>query len=198
VNWDVEELVRRAAQALADGDVHSANGRVTPLPDRRVIRWYATIGLVDRPLASQGRSARYGPRHLLQLVAIKRRQAAGRTLAEIQVELAGATQATLARIAGVPADLLVDQSEAATKPGALLPPKPDIPVGARPRFWTTPPTRPSTTETPLAGIRLGAAVLLIPGHPDADDLVAIRAAAQPLLDVLVHRGLLAPPGGSTT
>jgi hypothetical protein len=197
MGWDVEELVRRAAQALADGGVRSANGRVTPLPDRRVIRWYATIGLVDRPLASQGRTARYGPRHLLQVVAIKRRQAEGHTLAEIQVELAGATEATLTRIAQMPADLLVDQAQA-DQPGAPSPPKPAVPVGAQRRFWTTPPARPPATETPLAGIPLGAAVLLIPGQPDADDLVAIRAAAQPLLDVLVHRGLLAPPGGSTT
>src|SRR6516165_8067749 len=101
MTWSAEELVRRVAQALAD--LHSPNGRVTPVPDRRVIRWYATIGLVDRPLSSQGRTARYGPRHLLQIVAVKRRQAQGRALADIQAELAGATDTMLARIANVPA-----------------------------------------------------------------------------------------------
>src|SRR5262245_16297548 len=111
--WVVEELVQRVAQALADGDVSSPNGRVTPLPDRRMIRWYATIGLVDRPLASQGRTARYGPRHLLQLVAIKRRQAHGYSLADIQVELAGATYATLSRLAQVPQELLAAEPVAA-------------------------------------------------------------------------------------
>jgi hypothetical protein len=30
----------------------------------------------------QGRTALYGPRHLLQVVAVKRRQAQGRSLAE--------------------------------------------------------------------------------------------------------------------
>jgi DNA-binding transcriptional MerR regulator len=183
--WSVDELVRRAAQALADGDVRSANGRVTALPDQRLIRWYATIGLVDRPLASQGRSARYGPRHLLQLVAIKRRQAEGRPLADIQVELAGAPDATLARIAQVPDHLLTDQ------------PQNPRPVADQRRFWTTPPAEPPTVDKPLTGVRLGEAVLLIPGKPDASDLAAIRAAAQPLLDVLVYRGLLPPPGGST-
>lgn len=209
MTWSVDELIRRAAQALADGDVRSANGRVTPLPDQRLIRWYATIGLVDRPLSSQersdrplssqgpsdrplssqGRSAQYGPRHLLQLVAIKRRQAEGRTLADIQVELAGAPDATLAGIARVPEHLLADQ--------------PAQPQPAAGRFWATPPTRQSTMDPvgpgdkPLSGVRLGDVVLLIPATPDAGDLAAIRAATQPLLDVLVHRGLLPPPGGST-
>ena len=63
------------------------------------MRWYATIGLVDRPLAARGRTALYGPRHLLQLVAVKRLQAQGRTLAEIQFELAGASEDTLRRVA---------------------------------------------------------------------------------------------------
>src|SRR5215813_8139736 len=106
--WSLEELVRRATEALVAGGVRSPNGRVTPVPDRRLIRWYATIGLVDRPLASQGRTARYGPRHLLQLVAIKRLQARGLALAEIQAQLAGATNAMLTRIANVTARLLDD------------------------------------------------------------------------------------------
>jgi hypothetical protein len=78
---------------LAAGDppghgMTRANGRVRDVPNERLIRWYATVGLVDPPLSRRGRVARYGPRHLLQLVAIKRRQAEGRSLAEIQAELA--------------------------------------------------------------------------------------------------------------
>src|SRR5262245_51294375 len=98
--WTLEELVARAASVLEQHEVRAPNGRVTPVPDARVIRWYATIGLLDRPTIV-GRTSRYGPRHLLQLVAIKRRQAEGRTLAEIQLELAGATDRTLRRAAGV-------------------------------------------------------------------------------------------------
>jgi hypothetical protein len=97
--WPLDELVRRAADALAEGGVRAPNGRVTPLPDRRVVRWYTTIGLVDRPIAFRGRTALYGSRHLLQVVAVKRRQAQGRSLAEIQAELTGATDATLQRVA---------------------------------------------------------------------------------------------------
>jgi DNA-binding transcriptional MerR regulator len=64
-----------------------------------LIRWYTTIGLVDPPLTRRGRIAQYGRRHLLQLVAIKRLQAAGRSIAEIQTALTGATDTTLERTA---------------------------------------------------------------------------------------------------
>src|SRR6516162_11825075 len=106
-SWTLDELVRRVAHSLADPAYPGApNGRVRDLPDRRVVRWYTTTGLVDRP-AMQGRTALYNARHLLQIVAVKRRQAEGRSLAEIQAELAGATDETLRRVAAVPDELLV-------------------------------------------------------------------------------------------
>ena len=105
--WTLDELVERVRRALAAEYPGAPNGRVRDLPDRRAIRWYTTTGLVDRPLGMRGRTALYGPRHLLQLVAVKRRQAQGRTLAEIQAELAGVADDALAGVARVPADLLV-------------------------------------------------------------------------------------------
>src|SRR6516165_11671463 len=106
-SWTLDELVRRVAAALAGSAYPGApNGRVRELPDRRVVRWYTTTGLVDRPVM-QGRTAQYGRRHLQQIVAVKRRQAAGRSLAEIQAELAGATDETLRRVAAVPDELVV-------------------------------------------------------------------------------------------
>ncbi len=160
--WTLDELVRRAALALAADDVRAPNGRVRDLPDGRAIRWYATIGLVDRPLASRGRTARYGPRHLRQVVAVKRRQAQGRTLAEIQAELAGATDAALAAAAHVPADLLTgpgpasadtadadtdtadtdtaDTRDAGRAAGAGgTDPAANAAPGPRPRFWADRP-----------------------------------------------------------
>ncbi|WP_329518616.1 MerR family transcriptional regulator [Spirillospora sp. NBC_01491] len=100
--WTITELTEQAVAALAaDGSVR-VNGRVRDLPNERLVRWYTTIGLVDPPLGRRGRTALYGRRHLLQLVAVKRRQSAGRTIAEIQLELAAATDATLQRIADLP------------------------------------------------------------------------------------------------
>lgn len=128
--WTMEQLVERVSAALAAEYSGAPNGRVRELPDRRSIRWYTTIGLVDRPLGTRGRTVLYGPRHLLQLVAIKRRQAAGRTLAEIQEELAGASEQTLAAVARVPDRLL-----GADQPPAAPPP-------ARPAFWKAAPAAP--------------------------------------------------------
>src|SRR5258705_6599545 len=150
--WTVGELVGRAAKALAAGDVRAPKGRVTPLPDVRVVRWYATIGLVDRPLGMRGRTALYGPRHLYQLVAVKRRQAQGHTLADIQAELTGATDAVLRSIADMPAS-------AADDPSGEEP-------ASRRRFWAQAPT--VNRDGVLSGVRLaGGVVLLLAATPDA-------------------------------
>ena len=100
--WTLDQLAERVGAALSvdyDGQV---SGRVREVPDQRAIRYYTTIGLVDRPAAMRGRTALYVRRHLLQLVAIKRLQADGLSLARIQRELAGATNAQLERVARIP------------------------------------------------------------------------------------------------
>jgi DNA-binding transcriptional MerR regulator len=121
-SWKIAELAELAAGVLAgadqpDGRLARANGRVRDVPNERLIRWYVTVGLLDPPLSRRGRVAWYGPRHLLQLVAIKRRQAEGRSLAEIQAELAGATNASLAGVARVP-DAVLAAGPAAAGPAA--------------------------------------------------------------------------------
>jgi DNA-binding transcriptional MerR regulator len=100
--WTLDELAERVDTALAVDYSGPPSGRVRAVPDRRAIRWYTTIGLVDRPVAHRGRTALYGPRHLLQLVAVKRLQARGLPLVAIQQELAGATDSQLARVARLP------------------------------------------------------------------------------------------------
>ncbi|CAM4442623.1 hypothetical protein MB901379_03154 [Mycobacterium basiliense] len=202
--WTLDELVRRVAVSLAGSAYPGApNGRVRELPDRRVVRWYTTTGLVDRPVM-QGRTAVYGSRHLLQIVAVKRRQAEGRSLAEIQAELAGATEETLRRVAAVPDELLTARP---------VPPRRPTPASRRGRFWADPPAAAAVadgtetdgtetdgtetdgtetdTVTALSAVSLpGGALLLLPSRPDEDDLHAIHAAARPLLERLAERGLL--------
>jgi DNA-binding transcriptional MerR regulator len=169
MEWTLDELTARVAEAL-DGPAYpgAPNGRVRDVPDARAIRWYATIGLVDRPLGMRGRTALYGPRHLLQLVAVKRRQAQGHRLADIQAELAGAPDELLRQIADVAPD--------------------------RPRFWTERPAsapEPVAKAVPLHGLQLdGGAMLVLPASPSPDDIAAITAAAQPLMETLAARGLL--------
>jgi DNA-binding transcriptional MerR regulator len=191
--WTIDELAARVAAALGDGYSGAPNGRVRDLPDARAIRWYATIGLVDRPAAMRGRTALYGPRHLLQLVAVKRRQAQGRRIAEIQQELAGAGDAALRAIADLPDDRPDDSPAPAAEEPAAEPTRPA-------RFWAERPAAPQPVAAPaadravpalLTGVPLGGgAVLLLPAAPDHDDLSAITAAAGPLLDLLSARGLL--------
>jgi DNA-binding transcriptional MerR regulator len=183
----ISELAEQAAEVLA-ASPQQANGRVRDVPNERLIRWYVTVGLLDPPLSRRGRVARYGERHLLQLVAVKRRQAEGRSLAEIQEELAGVTNEALAAIAGL------KDSPA---------PTPAVAPAATARFWARPPGKPERPEpaarsTPgLAhGLRLAPGVMLIleaaDREPAPDDVTAILTAAQPLLNVLADRGLRAP------
>jgi DNA-binding transcriptional MerR regulator len=199
--WTLTELAERAAAALGSGAAARVNGRVRDLPNPRLIRWYTTIGLVDPPLGRRGRTALYGPRHLLQIVAVKRRQAAGRTIAEIQVELAGATDATLREIARIPAEGSGETPAPAQRPSD----------GQRARFWTSPPALEAPAPTaakpaaddaahddrpvPVQGVRLAPGVTVLLDAPatsglTGDDLAAIETAARPLLDELRRRGLL--------
>jgi hypothetical protein len=189
VELTIRELAATAAEAVAAADVRGANRRVTELPDERTIRWYSTIGLLDRPVSYRGRTALYGERHVLQLVAIKRRQAEGRALAEIQDELVGATDRTLRRIAAVPvpprgaaAPLAVALAASAAAPAAPG-------EASERRFWRERPTAAPAPEL-LTGLELGGGVvLLLHAQPDAEDIDSIRAAARPLLDLLARRRL---------
>ncbi|GAA1019334.1 hypothetical protein Aple_048480 [Acrocarpospora pleiomorpha] len=200
--WTIGELAERAAGAL--GSDARVNGRVRDIPNERLIRWYATIGLLDPPLARRGRVALYGPRHLLQLVAIKRRQAAGRSIADIQIELAGAPDSALQSIALI--------SPYPAEPEHSSPePEHSSPEPARARFWAAvgersdpaPPAEPPPVERipaerpPAArvhGVRIAPGVALVldaaDRAPSDADLVALAAAAQPLLAALSELGLI--------
>lgn len=201
--WTIDELEARAALALSVDYDGQPNGQVREVPDRRNIRYYTTLGLLDRPAAMRGRTALYGRRHLLQLVAIKRLQARGLSLAEIQHALLGQTDATLARIARLPGD---DPAE----PGRTGPPEPP----PRGDFWKAIPAptasvrsrsanegpgpnadRPPDDESGPRPIPLaeGVTLSLRSARPlYEDDWQAIRSAAAPLLKLLARRRLLGP------
>ena len=152
--WTIEELAERVADALGDGYPGQPSGRVREVPDRRTIRWYTTIGLVDRPAAMRGRTALYGRRHLLQLVAVKRLQAQGRSLADVQRELLGAGDTDLERIAWLPETAA--RTSAAAQDG--LPARDSVRTRdriaptrdgvAEARFWAAPPPVPAASPAP--------------------------------------------------
>ncbi|MFC5160774.1 MerR family transcriptional regulator [Nonomuraea angiospora] len=167
-SWTIGELAERAALALrasSDG-APGVNGRVRDVPGERLIRWYTTIGLVDPPLTRRGRIAQYGRRHLLQLVAVKRLQAAGHSIAQIQTALAGATDRMLETAAGLaPASGAASDAAPGTASGA--PWMPDATSG------TPGPPQTHAATPPMTGAmrgRRGADAREAPdgAHPAAD------------------------------
>ncbi len=193
--WTIEQLPDQVAALLEHNYEGQRNGRVRELPNGRTIRWYTTIGLVDRPVATRGRTALYGRRHLLQLAAVKKLQSAGRTLAEIQEELLGATDARLAEMAGV-------QQVDINWPAARISVANDFwksIAHGRPAAETdtvatgVPDTAIDTVAKVVHGIRIGDSVTVLldaaTRAPDADELAAIESAAAPLLELLGRMGL---------
>lgn len=180
--WTLAQLPDQVARLLGDG-YGQRNGRVRELPNGRAIRWYTTIGLVDRPVGTRGRVALYGRRHALQLAAIKRLQARGRTLAEIQQELLGATDDQLVAIAEL------------TESTGFVGQAPQV-DGA---FWRHRPiaadndTVTDTVSNTVHGFRLGDSVTVVldgAGRaPDDHELHELATAAAPLLAALDRLGL---------
>ena len=200
----VAEVGRRIAALPAP-----RNGQVRAIPDERTIRYYGTIGLLDRPAAMRGRTALYGRKHVAQVVAIKRLQTMGRSLSEIQQLWPTLDDPTLARMSGIE-----------------LPPAPRPP--ARTEFWKREPaadpvggvgddaaapavparvSQAVRDAAPAVELRLelaprvilslaldeSAAVALSPA-----DVRALRSAAAPLLAELASRLRAPHPGGDDT
>jgi DNA-binding transcriptional MerR regulator len=187
--WTLDELGQQVEQALAVDYAGQPSGRVRDVPDRRTIRFYTTLGLIDRPAAMRGRTALYGRRHLLQLVAVKRLQAHGLSLAEVQARLVGLTDAALDELARLP-----DDSQD-MRPKSPAPPPNDNERRDSP-FWGEPPADVPLART-LTGVPLadGATLLLDASRPlDEQDLSALRAAAAPLLSALRARRLVGADG----
>ena len=206
-SWTIRELCEQVEESLA-GDDAPENGQVRAVPDERSVRYSTTLGLLDRP-ALRGRTALYGARHLAQLVAIKRYQSEGKTLAEIQQMLPAMDDHSLARFTGI---------ALATKPAR---------AASRRDFWREPtletldPDLPSpSSPLPVAGRRLPVAgsspsapltpcleLLLAPGvrlafhttRPATDaDAAALLSAAQPLINELLRRHLIASTPATAT
>ena len=166
--------VRRHLEALPA----PSNGQVRAVPDERNLRYYTTLGLLDRPHAMRGRTALYGARHAAQVIAIKRMQVAGKSLAEITELWSTIDDVTLARMSGIALPSATARS------------------GARAPFWKATSDqrpvisdqrpvisdqRPATSELRIAladdlilALQLGVAAPSL-------DLDRLRAAAAPLL-----------------
>jgi hypothetical protein len=147
--WTLSALVTEVERRIAALPA-PRNGQVRAIPDERTIRYYATIGLLDRPSAMRGRTALYGRKHVAQVIAIKRLQTMGRSLAEIQGLWPTLDDVTLARMSGVE-----------------LPAHSKAPV--RPAFWKR--------DAAPGGEGAGSSTSANPMRAAADDEPAIRGGA---------------------
>jgi DNA-binding transcriptional MerR regulator len=170
--WTLDELVAEVAARLGEGGVAQGSNRVRDVPDQRTVRYYTTLGLVDGPEERSGKIGLYGERQLLQLLAIKRLQAAGETLAAIQARLLGLSTGRLRAIAGAA------PPAGAPRPAAT----PTVAVAARPGV--------------LQGVPVGDSVIVmlqLKRPLTEEDLEAIEAASAPLVRLLRARHLIEEP-----
>jgi DNA-binding transcriptional MerR regulator len=211
-----------ASAAVLDAlGIEARNGQVRDRPDIRTIRYYGTLGLVDRPAQMSGRTALYSSRHLLQVLAVKTLQARGASLADVQRTLVGASDAELRTAIGPglptalaaaeapaaeasattqhPQDgafwLAVPAARATTVPITTVPIT-TVPITTVPITTVPITTGPAMRPRPVTAIPFAPGVtLLIDGDNGATiDATALQAAAGPLLTYLTGAGLLpAPP-----
>ena len=97
--YSIDELSERVAHLLQERGLKNSqqDNRVSAAPDRRTIRYYTSLGLLDRPKI-KGRQARYSERHVLQILAIKALQSVSLPLSEIQSLLYGSSQEELENV----------------------------------------------------------------------------------------------------
>jgi DNA-binding transcriptional MerR regulator len=134
--WTMKELLKESTLYLTeDGD----SNRIQWKPNGRQIRYYVTLGLLDKPFGGRGYGNTYDAKHLLQLLSIKRLQHQGLKLSEIQPMLAGLTEARLAELLGFSFDWLepatetpvTENSRADTDFWSVVPPVAPPPVNSR-------------------------------------------------------------------
>jgi succinyl-CoA:acetate CoA-transferase len=91
----IEELVELAGRWTPAVAAGQSRHKVTEVPTERTLRYYVTMGLIDRPLGYEGTRARYGFRHLLQVLSIKALQARYFPLRKVRSMITGRPDAEL-------------------------------------------------------------------------------------------------------
>lgn len=142
--WTIDQLAGLVAEALRAVPYEGQpSARVREFPGKRSIRYYTTLGLLDPPAQMRGRTAYYGRRHLLQLVALKRLQARGLSLVDVQKELLAADDQTLTGLADLPEDFF-------RRPATTAAAGPGVSDSAERRSRRAPEARAHTDSPPAA------------------------------------------------
>ncbi len=171
-DYRLRDLVELSHPLLGGGgEFRGESKRVQWNPSERLFRYYTTLGLLDRPAEMRGRTAWYGIRHLLQILAIKRLQSSGASLREVQEALAGQPDRELRKIAGLPEDWMPPartEDEVGPAEAGLSQPLVEAPAAEPVPFWARVPV------APIAGAR---DPLLGPGSPGGSPRSALPAAS---------------------
>ncbi len=98
-SYSLDQLCQEVARMLKEHALMDMqqDQRVSAAPDKRTIRYYTTLGLLDRP-EIEGRQARYSERHVLQIVSVKALQSVALPLSEVQSLLYGLTDDELIHV----------------------------------------------------------------------------------------------------
>lgn len=189
----LQQLVAQASVALSHATLDQSSGRVSEIPSARTLRYYTTLGILDKPAGFKGRTALYGQKHLSQIVAIKRLQAQGHSLEQIQAQLLGLTPQALEALAALP-NAAANAEHATEAPAQQAPRQRDFWRQAPAELEPAPLSIPSAPSSSIQGMRLEDEVLLILQDPKraltAQDQEAIAAAATPLIALLRARHLI--------
>ena len=104
------ELSDLAAEVIRSCGIQPANNQAKTVPAQRMVRYYMANGLLSKPTGN-GRELRFGRRHLLELIAIKRMQSTGTSLSDVRKALDGMGAQELERVAAVPWHFYGDLSD---------------------------------------------------------------------------------------
>lgn len=172
--WTVQEIADLSRRFLCE---EGSSRRVRWEPTPRLVRYYTTLGLVDRPFGVRGHTVYYGPRHLLQLLAIKALQLAGEPLSAIQERLQGLPDSMLQRLAGLSEDWMAAVEVEEERAEFWL---------ERPQYDTVKPDD-SELQFPIQGLTLAPGVTLLLDRKryqqiDLNRLLAATAALRAVLE----------------
>jgi DNA-binding transcriptional MerR regulator len=155
--WTIHQLCALAEAALLRDYNGPADGRAQAHPNERMLRYYMTLGLLDRPSAWRARTALYGLRHLRQIVAVKRLQERGLSLVTIQERLLGLDDDALAKLALLPPDVAAGGPLAAPGGPLAAPGGPPAAAAEDAAASAPEPPAPAATAAPPAPSAVRAA-----------------------------------------
>lgn len=140
---ELSTACRRLSQHLNlnEGDNRRVQWDLQP----RVIRYYTTLGLLDRACEKRGKAMYYGSRHLFQLLSIKKLQSQGHSLADVQARLLGATDQEMIEFLELPSGWLDLVQE----------------VDRRQDFWLQPYRAPAPESEALHRLKLPNGVEIV-------------------------------------